>query len=110
MDEPEVRGFIITCNFVILLLFCAELVIKVVATGFTTPGKGYIHDSWNRLARQTLLPPSDSAQTVSTYSSLLLVFGRSNSGVDLPSRVKSVPNPCLTPRVLRPPCRTSLWW
>ena len=54
-------------------------------------------------ARQALLPPLDSPQFASTYSSLPLVFGRSNLGVNLPSCVKSMPNPCLTPRILRPP-------
>ena len=35
---------------------------------------------------------SDSSQFSSTCSSLPLVLGRSNSGVDLPSCVKSIPN------------------
>ena len=49
-------------------------------------------------------PSSDSPLFASTCSSLPLVFGRSNLGVNLPACVKRIPNPCLTPRILRPPC------
>ena len=41
----------------------------------------------------------------STCSSLPLLFGRSNLGVNLPSCVKSIPSSCLTPRIVPPLCR-----
>ena len=52
-----------------------------------------------------LRTPSDSSQIPSTCSSLPLVFGCSNMVVKLPWCVKSIPNPCLTPRIVFPSCR-----
>ena len=36
-------------NYVILTLFLIEATLKNIATGFSTPGIGYIWDPWNRL-------------------------------------------------------------
>ena len=55
----------------------------------------------------TRLTPSDSSQFPSTCSSLPLVFGCSNVVVNLSWCVKSIPNPCLTPRIVFASCRST---
>ena len=59
-------------------------------------------------AHRPVVKPSSLLQFASICQYLLeppLVLGRSILGVNLPACVKRIPNPCLTPRILRPPCR-----
>ena len=62
-------------------------------------GEEWRRERVGRLERaSTLPPPSDSSQVPGTCSSLPQVFGCPNVAVNLPWCVKSIPNPCLTPK------------
>ena len=77
-------------------------------SGQTLQFVGAVHAASVSTPRSNPPPSSDSPLFSSTCSSLPPVVGRSNPGVTLPARVKRIPNSRLTPRILRPPCRSAV--